>query len=45
MEIWPIFLLAAGLVAFLVYLFVVVNRLFFIKKRSNYIWYSKFIIH
>lgn len=34
MEIWPIFLLAAGLVAFLVYLFVVVNRLFFIKKEA-----------
>lgn len=34
MDIWPIFLLAAGLVAFIVYLSVVVNRLFFIKKEA-----------
>ena len=34
MDIWPIFLLAAGLIAFIIYLAVVVSRLFFIKKQA-----------
>ncbi|GAA0346351.1 hypothetical protein ACFQ4Z_10510 [Oceanobacillus oncorhynchi subsp. oncorhynchi] len=34
MDIWPILLLTAGLMAFIIYLSVVVSRLFFIKKEA-----------
>lgn len=34
MDIWPLLLLTAGLMAFIVYLSVVVSRLFFIKKEA-----------
>ncbi|GIO20383.1 hypothetical protein J18TS1_34830 [Oceanobacillus oncorhynchi subsp. incaldanensis] len=34
MDIWPILLLTAGLMAFIIYLSVVVSRLFFVKKEA-----------
>ncbi|MDM8099132.1 hypothetical protein [Oceanobacillus oncorhynchi] len=34
MDIWPILLLTVGLMAFIIYLSVVVSRLFFVKKEA-----------